>query len=205
MHLRINDVTVSQTRVDELREVLANKALPVVITQKGCQGLLCAADRATGNCAIVSFWDSKESLEASEKAITSIRSQTVDAVDAQLDSIVIAEVLSEVRLHPTQVGSRARVVRLTAPAGNADKMRDFYETEAVPRLKSQPGFLNARLIREVEHDGRFAAVSHWTDAAALESSEKNSTALRDQVAKTIPGTSIERVSTSEIILIELTT
>jgi quinol monooxygenase YgiN len=205
MHLRINDVTVSPTRVDELREVLSNKALPVVIAQKGCQGLLCAADRATGNCAIVSLWDSKASLEASEKTIASIRSATVDAVDAQLNSVVIAEVLREVRLRPSQVGTRTRVVRLVTPAGNIDKMLDFYDTEAVPRLESQPGFLNARLIREVEHDGRFAAVSHWADAAALESSEKNSTALRDQVAKAIAGTSIERVSTAEIILTEVTT
>jgi quinol monooxygenase YgiN len=204
MHLRINDVTVSPARVDELREVLSNKALPVVMAQKGCQGLLCAADRATGNCAIVSLWDSMASLQASDEAIASIRSETVDAVNAQLNSVVIAEVLREVRLHPSQVGTRTRVVQLVAPAGNTDKMADFYQTEAVPRLEGQPGFLNARLIREVEQDGRFAAVSHWADATALASSEKNSTALRDQVAKAIAGTSIERASTSEIILTELT-
>jgi heme-degrading monooxygenase HmoA len=205
MFLRINDVTVAKGRVDEHRDVLSNKALPVVVDQKGCRGLLCAADRATGNCAIVSLWDSKRSLEASEKAIASIRSATVDAVDAKLNSVVIAEVLREVRLGPTRVGTRTRVVRLVAPAGNTDKMVDFYETEAVPRLEAQPGFLNARLIREVEHDGRFAAVSHWADATALASSEKNSTALRDQVTKAIAGTAIERVSTSEIILTEVTT
>jgi quinol monooxygenase YgiN len=205
MHLRINDVTVSPARVDELGDVLSDKALPVVTAQKGYRGLLCAADRATGNCAIVSLWDSKESLDASEQAIASIRSETVDAVAAQLNSIQIAEVLREVRVSPSQVGTRTRVVRLTAAAGSADKLLDFYETVAVPRLESQSGFLNGRLIRDVEQDGRFAAVSHWTDAAALESSEKNSTALRDEVAKAVAGTSIEQVSTSEIILIELAT
>jgi quinol monooxygenase YgiN len=196
---------VSPARIEELGDVLAKKALPVVIAQKGCQGLLCAADRATGNCAIVSLWDSRESLEASEQAIGSIRGETVDAVGAQLNSIVVAEVLREVRVRPSQVGSRTRVVRLTAPAGSADKMLDFYDTEAVPRLQSQPGFLNGRLIREVDDDTRLSAVSHWADAAALEASEKDSSALRDQVARTIAGTAIERVSTSEIIVIELTT
>jgi quinol monooxygenase YgiN len=205
MFLRINDVTVAKGRVDELRDVLSNKALPVVLDQKGCRGLLCAADRATGNCAIVSLWDSKRSLEASEKAIASIRSATVDAVDAKLNSIVIAEVLSEIRVRPSQVGSQARVVRITAPAGKADELVAFFDTEAVPRLEAQSGFLNARLIREVEEGGRFSAVSHWTDAAALTSSEKSSTALREQVAKRIAGTAIERVSTSEIVLAELAT
>src|ERR1700694_4583081 len=175
MHLRINDVTVSPSRVDELRDVLSNKALPVVLAQKGCRGLLCAADRATGNCAIVSLWDSKASVEASEKAIASIRSATVDAVDAKLNSIVIAEVLSEIRVRPSQGGSQARVGRITAPAGKADELVAFFDTEAVPRLEAQSGFLNARLIREVEQGGRFSAVSHWTDAAALTSSEKSST------------------------------
>jgi len=205
MHVRINDITVSPGRVDELGDVLSNKALPVVIAQKGCQGLVCLADRATGNCAIVSLWDSKESLEASEKAIASIRSATVDALDAKLNSIVIAEVLREVTDRPSQVGARSRNVRLVAPAGSASKMLDFYESEAVPRLQAQPGFLNSRLIRDVEHDGQFNSVTHWADAAALESSEKSSVALRDLVAKAIPGTSIERVSTSEIILVERTT
>ena len=205
MFLRINEVTVAKNRVDELRDVLSNKALPVVVDQKGCRGLLCAADRATGNCAIVSMWDSKRSLEASEKAIASIRSATVDAVDAKLNSLVIAEVLREITVRPSQVGCQTRVVRITAPAGKADELLAFYDAEAVPRLKSQPGFLNSRLIREVENDGRFAAVSHWTDTAALSSSDKNSAALREQVAKTIAGASIERVSTSEIVLAELAT
>ena len=202
MHLRINNVTVSPTRVDELREVLSNKALPVVIAEKGCQGLLCAADRTTGECAIVSMWNSKASLEASEPAIASIRSATVDAVNAQLDSIVIAEVLREIKLRPSQVGTRTRVVWITAPAGDTDKLLDFYDTEAIPRLEAQTGFINGRLIREIEEEGRFAAISHWADATALASSEKNSTALRDQVTKAIPRASIERVSTAEIILIE---
>ena len=205
MHLRINDVTVSPARVDELGDVLSNKALPVVMQQEGCQGLMCAADRATGNCAIVSMWDSKKSLDASEKAIATIRSETIDAVGAQLNSIIIAEVLREVRVSPSQAGSQSRAVRITAPAGRADEVLDFYDKEAIPSLETQPGFLNARLIRDVETDGRFVAVSHWTDAAALEASDKTSASLRERVAKAIAGTAIERVSTAEIILMRRTT
>ena len=205
MHLRINDVTVSPARVDELGDVLSNKALPVVQAQKGYRGLLCTADRATGSCAIVSVWDSKEALDASEQAIAGIRSETVDAVAAELNSIQLAEVLREVRVSPSQVGSRARVVRLAAPAGSADKLAEFYDTVAVPRLESQSGFLSGRFVQILDEDGRFAAVSHWADAAALQSSEASSTALRDEVAQAVAGTSIEQVTTSEIILIELAT
>jgi len=205
MFLRINDVTVAKGRVDELSEVLSNKAVPVVLDQKGCRGLLCAADRATGNCAIVSMWDSKPSLETSEKAIASIRSATVDAVDATLNSVVIAEVLREVRVHPTQVGNQVRVVRITAPAGKADELLAFFDTEALPRLQTQTGFLSSRLLHEAEARDRFAAVSHWTDTAALKSSEKSSKTLREQVTKTIAGASVEQTSTSEIVLAEFTT
>ena len=127
-------------------DVLSNKALPVVVDQKGCRALLCAADTATGNCAIVSMWDSKRSLEASEKAIASIRRTTVDAVDAKLNSVVIAEVLREITIRPSHVGCQARVVRITAPARKADELLAFYETKAVPRLESQPGFMSSRLI-----------------------------------------------------------
>jgi heme-degrading monooxygenase HmoA len=204
MHLRINEVTVSPSRIDELGDVLSNKALPVVMEQAGSQGLLCAANRETGECNIVSFWDTKQSLEASEKAIASIRSATVDAVDAKLNRISVDEVLREVRARPSQVGSRARVVRLVAPAGSSAKVLEFYDNEAVPRLEAQPGFLNSRLIRETAEDGRFAAVSHWADAASAESSEKNSVALREQVANAIAGTSVESAAVFEIILIELT-
>jgi heme-degrading monooxygenase HmoA len=202
MHLRINDVTVSPSRIDELADVLSNKAMPVVTAQKGCQAVLCAADRATGNCAIVSIWDSQKSLEASEKAIGVIRSEVIDAVGAQLNSLTIAEVLREVTVQPSKVGTRTRVVRITAPAGSADQLLAFFDKEAVPRLKSQPGFLNGRLIRETQKDGQFAAVSHWQDTAALNASEKNSEALRTEVAQAVKGTTIERVTTAEIILVE---
>ena len=205
MHLRINEVTVSPTRVDELGGVLSNKALPVVAEQKGCRGLLCTASRSTGECAIVSLWDTRESLDESEEAIVNIRKETVDVVGAQLNGIMIAEVLREVRVLPSQVGTRSRVVRITARGDSADQMLDFYETEAVPRLEAQPGFLNARLIRDVNNDEQFAAVSHWTDAAALEASDKLSGSLREQVTDVIAGTAIERVTTAEIILIELMT
>jgi hypothetical protein len=55
----------------------------------------------------------------------------------------------------------------------------------------------------VENDGRFAAVSHWTDAAALEASDTTSGSLREQLGNAISGAAIERVATAEIILIEL--
>ena len=122
MHLRINDVTVPPARIDELAEVLSNKALPVVRAQKGYAVMSFAADRGTGSCAIVSAWDSKEALDASEQAIASIRGETVDAVAGKLNSIQLAEVLREVRVSPSQVGSRARVVRLAAPGGSADEL-----------------------------------------------------------------------------------
>jgi quinol monooxygenase YgiN len=205
MYVRINDVTVDKGRVDELRDVLSNKALPVVRDQKGSLGLMCAVDRATGNCAIVSRWDSKESLDASEKAIASIRSATVDALNATLNNIVIAEVLREIRVGPSQVGTQSRVVRITAPASKAGDLLAFFDTEAIPRLQTQSGFLNARLIHEVEQGDRFAAVSHWTDMAALQSSETASAKLRDQAVKTIARAAIEGVTTSEIILTELVT
>lgn len=203
MHIRINEVTVSPTRVDELGEVLENKAVPVVLALPGCQGLLCSADRATGRSTIVTRWDSRESLEASEKDVASIRSETVDAVEAQLDRLWIAEILREVVASPPQVGSRVRVVRLRGGAGSADQMLAFYGDEALPLLQSQSGFLGARLIRDVADARSFAAVSHWADAAALDASDARSAALRELVGERVPGTSIERVSTAEIILAEL--
>jgi quinol monooxygenase YgiN len=205
MHVRINDVTVSADRVDELAQVLSDKALPVVMAQKGCQGMLCAADRATGNCAIVSMWNSRESLDASESAVAIIRSETVDVTDARLNRVMLAEVMREVRSRPSQVGSRSRVVRLAAPAGSTAQLVDFYDKEAVPRLQAQDGFLNARLIRDLDNDGEFAAVSHWTDAAALEASDTTSGTLRELVGRSIAGTTIEGVSAAEIILVELAT
>ncbi len=53
-------------------------------------------------------------------------------------------------------------------------------------------------------DSGFAAVSHWADEGVLEASETTSAALRERVANAIAGTSVERVSTSEIILVEMT-
>jgi quinol monooxygenase YgiN len=204
MHLRINDVGVPTSEVDELAEVLSNKALPVVVAEPGCLGMLYAADRRTGDCAIVSMWDSRESLDQSERAIASIRSAVLSAVTGTLYRLIIADVLREVRTADTTVGSYSRVVRLHTRPGNAAALDEFYAEEAIPRLSEQAGFLNGRLVRDVQNDGAFIAVSHWTGPTALDASEANSKALRDRVAEAVPGTMIDKVTTSEILLFERT-
>jgi quinol monooxygenase YgiN len=204
MHVRINEVTVSPARVDELGDVLANKALPVLLEQPGCKGLLCSADRATGSCTIVSRWDSRESLDASESAVASMRSETVDALDAELDQVSIAEVLREVTATPTRAGNRSRVVRVTAPAGTTGALIDFYGDVALPRLQEQAGFLSSRIIQDVDDETRFAAISHWADEAALKASEASSAGLREAVPTAVAGASIMAVTTGEIVFIELT-
>jgi heme-degrading monooxygenase HmoA len=202
MHLRITEVTVAPARVDELAEVLSNKTLPMVRELDGWQGVLCAADRATGKSNIVSMWASKEALEASEDPIASIRSETVDALDAELRGVSRAEVVREVRAAPSQVGASVRVVRVSCPTGSTDALVGFYEDEVLPRVQSQAGFVTGRLIRDLEDPTRFAAVSHWADAAAASASEQTSAALRERVPTAVQGASIEGVTTAEIVLIE---
>lgn len=202
MHLRINDVIVPKSQVDELGEVLSNKALPVVAAEDGYVGLLYTADRMTGSCAIVSMWETLDALEASERAVASIRSAVLEAVTGTLNSLTIADVVREVRATDSRVGNRTRAVRLTTRHGNDDALIAFYEAEAVPRLQSQPGFLNARLVRDLDHEGKFIAVSHWQDADALEDSDATSAGLREAVAEAVPGTVIDRVTTGKILLLE---
>lgn len=202
MHLRINDVIVPKSEIDELGEVLANKALPVVAAEEGYRGLMYVADRTSGNCAIVSMWDTREAMDASEHAIASIRKAVLEAVTGTLNALIIADVMREVRTVDSQVGNRTRAVRVTARPGSADALLAFYDEEAVPRLQGQPGFLNARLIRDLDHDGKFIAVSHWENADALEDSEAISASLREKVASAVSGATVERVTTSKILLLE---
>ena len=151
MHLRINDVTVSPSRVDELARYSPTRRCLSSSPRRAPRACSCAADRATGSCAIVSMWDSRESLDSSENAIASIRSATVDAVDAELNGITVGEVLSEVTAQPSKVGSCDPVVRISASALNTDQMVEFYNSVACRasrrKLASSTRAFSARLYK----------------------------------------------------------
>ena len=200
MYARVNDTRLSPDRIDDLVEFLTNKVQPVVMAQPGCRGLAVSSNRSTGRSGIVSYWDDRQTLEASEAAITSLREETVAAVDATISQITIAEVVRARRDRPSQLGMATRSVLLGGAASRIDELLVTYDSENLPRLAAQPGFCGALLLLSRDTD-QAASLTIWEDEKALTASESTSAALRDEV--TTRGVTIDDVQTGEIVLLEL--
>jgi heme-degrading monooxygenase HmoA len=200
MYARLNDTSLSPDRIDDLVEFLANKVVPVVTAQPGSRGLAVSANRSTGRCGIASYWDDRQTLEASEVAITSLRQETVAAVDATITQISIAEIVRVRRDRPSQLGMATRSVLLGGAASQLDELLGVYDSENLPRLAAQSGFCGALLF--VNRDtNQVASLTIWQDEQALTASEATSAALRQEI--TSRGVTIDDVQTGEIVLVEL--
>jgi heme-degrading monooxygenase HmoA len=95
---RVNDVPASPARIDATLAWMRDTGLSKVRQLNGYRALLVSANRLTGRMLISSIWDSADAREASEAAISGLRSQLADVAQAQGDiRITLAEsIVSEI-------------------------------------------------------------------------------------------------------------
>ena len=88
MYARISTLEGSPEHIDEgLRQVREN-VLPQLQKQEGFKGMAALADRQTGKVLGVTFWESEETLQASEEAADRLRE---DSAEAMSDTIADVE------------------------------------------------------------------------------------------------------------------
>ena len=80
MYARISTLEGSPEHIDEgLRQVREN-VLPQLQQQEGFEGMVALADQQAGKTLGITFWESKEALEASEEAADRLRENSAEAM-----------------------------------------------------------------------------------------------------------------------------
>jgi hypothetical protein len=96
---RVSSLEGSPGGIDEGIAFVKDTILPEAADLTGWRGILTLADRNTGTAKTITFWDSPESLSASEARADELRAQAADAMG---DTIAAVE-RYEVALHVTPV------------------------------------------------------------------------------------------------------
>lgn len=96
---RVSSLEGSPGGIDEGIAFIKDTILPEAADLTGWRGILTLADRNTGKAKTITFWDSPESLSASEARADELRAQAADAMGDTISGVE----RYEVALHETPV------------------------------------------------------------------------------------------------------
>ena len=165
MHARL--VTITGADVGAATKFLSEKVAPVASQQKGFRQLAAAGDRSRGVINVISVWDSKEDLEASESTFAKVRAEGVAAFGGQPSVRVFEQAVWQVGATPPQPGCVLQLVRYKVEPGRIDDHLDWFRSEALPAIMARPGFRAARnLVDRGTGDGSVGVV--YSDRVALD-------------------------------------
>jgi heme-degrading monooxygenase HmoA len=170
MFVRLTRFQCAPDRIDELVDRFQRTAMPTFGELQGFMGAIVLADRGTGAGEAVSYWDSAESMQASEETGVSLRSQAAqEQEDLQIGDIDHLELVVQERVAPPRAGAFIRVNDLQ---GSPSKVGDVAKIvqESVSTLKPLQGFRSVVMAANRE-TGRMIISSSWDSAADREASD----------------------------------
>jgi heme-degrading monooxygenase HmoA len=165
-------VTWFQSSPDRLEEQIASFPQQMATgfgSLGGYMGASLLVDRGTGAGAAVSYWDSAESMQASEEAGAALRSQVTADDSGQIGEIDRLELVVQERAAPPRENTYVRVNDLQGTAGKIDDLANLVRGEAMSVLRAQSGF-RAVLMGANRQTGRVVIASVWETATDREAS-----------------------------------
>jgi heme-degrading monooxygenase HmoA len=155
----------------------------------GCMGIGALANRETGAGVSVSYWETKESMLASDAISDKLRTQLIAEGGIQLRDLDRFEFLIQERVAPPSAGTFARVVDSVVPTANVDAIADLLRTR-VGDARALPGF-QALLVMANRDTGRLLITSIWNSAAYREASNEALQGARDEVRALSGGANVK--------------
>jgi hypothetical protein len=84
---RLSTLEGSPDRIDEGIDFIKQQILPAAGDITGWRGILALVDRTNGRTRTITFWDSQESLQASEERANQLRSEAAEALGETIKGI----------------------------------------------------------------------------------------------------------------------
>lgn len=78
MHARMTTIQMDPARIDQSVAQLEEQDLPTFKQISGFRGFTLFVDRSSGKAIGVSYWSTKEQMQASEDAVTGARARAAD-------------------------------------------------------------------------------------------------------------------------------
>jgi quinol monooxygenase YgiN len=185
MHLRVTRVGGTPEGVSRMISTF-EESISAVRRLPGCAGVVLAADAAAGRAFAAGYWESEEALEASETAVSGVRSRIADESGVEVVGVERYEVALIRRAHPLTAGTPARIITATLRPGAIAGLESELEN-ILPVITALPGFRSAVCAFDRRSGSVFFA-SSWTTAADREASEATLAPMRQRLLGDVTGT-----------------
>lgn len=88
MHARLTTIQMDPERVDQAISQLEEEDLPTFERLEGYRGFTAFVERSSGKVLGISYWDSKEKMQASEEQVKQARTRAAEAGGATAEPAV---------------------------------------------------------------------------------------------------------------------
>ena len=167
MHARITTLS-GVTRIDEGVKYLRDEVVRPVQEQKGYRGLTASCDREAGIVSVLTLWETRDDLDASESAVEKVRREAAKAFGGKVESVERYEqIVAEVGQDPPTAGTRLQIRRIRMDPAKVDENLEFFKSSVAPEILATPGCQGLRQMID-RASGQGAVGILWADNRALE-------------------------------------
>jgi heme-degrading monooxygenase HmoA len=207
MHASLTTVRGGGPDVSATARMAAESMLAWLREFDGYRGLLVLGDPSTGNARIVSFWDSLEALERSERGRREVRESMVAAAGAELESVERWELFYGQELpqpgEPLSEHETPVLARFTSFEGPSESIAEGFRTfrdDLVEWFRDATGFRGWLALLDVP-GGKSIGITLWATEEALADEAASGAGLRNEIAAGLQ-TKVTSVERYEVVMVE---
>ncbi len=183
------------TDIDGGVTYLRDAALPVLEAQHGYRGVTASGDRSSSVFGILSVWDTASDRSASDSALGKAREEALKIVGGDLTIENFEEVVLEM-VRPPSPGCGLFVTRVHMDPSVIKENLEFFKSDVLPQIKSQPGFCGLRNMMD-RATGRAIVGSVWDTRAQAETMQATAPERRARAEER--GVSFDETEVREIL------
>jgi hypothetical protein len=202
MHARKTITKASPDRVDEAKRVVEEQVIPAAEKLPGFLGGYWLADRQTGDGLTVTFFDSRENLDATTQRTDEIRTSATQAIGAEVISVELLEVIANTGDKVHRSATAARVIHFeTEPSRVEDGIQNIKEN-VIPGVTQFAGFQGGFWLLD-RGTGKGVGVTLFDTAESLHATDDTARQLRERSVQ-VTGGKISEPHEYEVIARALT-
>lgn len=164
MYVRITTVT-GASDVEQGVAFIREEVEPELTQQAGFRGISVSGDRSAGLAVVLSLWDTRADLDASESAADKARAGALRVLGGSQSVERYEQLLWETIGEGPHPGAQLVIRGLQVDAGRIDEHLEFFREVVLPEIKSAPGALGVRLLADRD-TGQCRVGTVWTDQEA---------------------------------------
>lgn len=181
MFARLTAVRGDLQKLNAAVEYVDGPAREAVEATEGNRGFAVLADTEGGRVLGASYWDSAESMRASEERLAEIRAAAAETLGGEM-TIESFEVMVGFRHSIPGRGALVRMSRFEVEPPRVDEAISLMREENVPRVKGADGLCSFQLLLDRE-SGSGVVVTAWESQAAADAFWPTAQQLRARVSE----------------------